>query len=75
MVHPVSPRNNVNPLDFLTEQTASTSDSAHVHESHVAQDPLAEFYDLAKAERDNDVRSGLLYFYVWPLTSTTVFGI
>jgi hypothetical protein len=53
---PVSPRNTFDFLKPSKEQAAFTSNSAHAHKSDIANDPLAEFYDLAKAERDNDVR-------------------
>jgi hypothetical protein len=55
---PVSPHDNVNPLKFSTEQAGSTSFPGQVSEPRDSNDPLAEFYELAKAERDNDVRSG-----------------
>lgn len=57
---PDSPQINNSSIPFLTE-TSSHSDLAHRHQSHHVHDPLAEFYDLAKAERDNDVRFQLLY--------------
>ncbi|KIM81993.1 hypothetical protein PILCRDRAFT_820879 [Piloderma croceum F 1598] len=52
---PVSPHDNVSPLKSSTDQATSTSFPAQVSEPRDSNDPLAEFYELAKAERDNDV--------------------
>lgn len=74
---PVSPHDNVNPFEFSTDQAASASFPAQISEPRDSNDPLAEFYELAKAERDNDVRSGPLtpaWFPANPLFSTG-FGI
>jgi hypothetical protein len=62
--HLVSQQNKVDVHDLST----SAPDSAYIHNPCDVHDPLAEFYNLAKAERDNEVFSGFFNFRSLPVT-------